>query len=141
MIGAFGISDRLTDWPGSVRDAARRAVADYQRMRPILTGGDVHHILPQPLLLVPPLLPPQQWEAIEYFHPVLQRGVILAFRARAPQTRCELPVRGLDGARRYTIRSANTQRAETRAGRDWLRSGIAVELSEEDSSEILWIEG
>jgi len=141
MIGAFGISDRLAEWPPNVREAARRAVADYKRMRPILTGGDVHHILPQPLLFVPPLAEPEQWEAIEYFHPALQRGVILAFRACAPQARCELPVRGLDGARRYTIRSANTGHAEVRAGREWMRSGVTLELPEQDSSEILWIEG
>jgi alpha-galactosidase len=135
MIGAFGISDRLAEWPPNVREAARRAIADYKRMRPILTGGDVHHILPQPLLFVPPLAPPEQWEAIEYFHPALQRGVILVFRARAPQSRAALPVRGLDPARRYTIRS------ETRTGREWMRSPITVELPEQDSSEILWIEG
>lgn len=69
MIGALGISDRIGDWPSNVRKAARRTVADYRRMRPTLTGGDVHHILPQPIMFAPPLAPPEQWDAIEYFLP------------------------------------------------------------------------
>ena len=139
MIGALGFSDVLADWPPNVREAARKAIAEYKRMRPILVGGDVYHLLPQPALWTPPLAPPEQPEAIEYWHAGLGRGVILAFRARAREAEVALPVGGLVAERRYTIESANSGRAETRTGAEWQRTGVRAILPEQDSSDILWI--
>jgi alpha-galactosidase len=141
MIGAFGISDRIADWPENVLDAARRAVAEVKRMRPMLREGDVHHVLPQPLLLAPPLTPPRQWEAVEYFHPGLDQGVLLCFRAQAPEVSMTVPLRGLRPASRYQMEFAKTGRVEQRLGSEWLRSGIRIELPERNRSEIVWIRG
>jgi alpha-galactosidase len=139
MIGAFGISDRVAEWPPNVFEAARRAIAAYKRMRPILNGGDVYHVLPQPLLWTPPLAPPRQWEAIEYFDPKQHRGVILAFRADAPEAATRIPVRGVDPARRYAIQSENTSTVQTRTGAEWLKDGFLLALNARNTSEVLWI--
>jgi alpha-galactosidase len=139
MIGAFGVSDRLADWPANVRDAARRAVAAVKRMRPAL-AGDVYHLLPQSILFIPPLLPPNDWEAIEYFNPAVQRGVVLCFRADAEAAAAVLPVRGLERAARYRVAWNDAGRSETRTGADWDRIGAEIRLPEKFTSEILWIE-
>lgn len=140
MIGAFGISDRLGDWPANVGNAARRAVAAYKRMRPVLAGGDVYHLLPQSTLFIPPLLPPAEWEAVEYFHPGARRGVVLCFRAAAEAGSRTLMVRGLHPEARYRITWNDAGRTETRTGAEWSRTGTTVVLPAKFTSEILWIE-
>jgi alpha-galactosidase len=140
MIGAFGISDRMADWPPNVREAARRAIGDVKRMRPILRDGDVYHLLGQPLLLAPPLTPPMQWEAIEYLHTPSNKGVVLCFRANASEESMTIPVRGLNPSRTYRLTSASTGRTDQRSGRDWAAAGISVRLPERNRSETLWIE-
>ncbi len=139
MIGAFGISDRLADWPANMLEAAKRAIAAVKRMRPAL-AGDVYHLLPQASLFIPPLAPPTEWEAIEYFNPAEQRGVVLCFRAAAEAARLVLPVRGLAGDSRYRVTWNDAGRSETRSGAEWNTAGAAVALSERFTSEILWIE-
>jgi hypothetical protein len=108
-------------------------------MRPILNGGDVYHVLPQPLLWTPPHAPPRQWEAIEYFDPKQHRGVVLAFRADAPEAAMRIPVRGVDPARRYAIQSENTSTVQTRTGAEWLKDGFLLALNARNTSEVLWI--
>lgn len=139
MLGAFGVSDRIADWPANVREAARRAVAAVKRMRPTLRG-DVYHLLPQASLFIPPLPAPSEWEAIEYFHPAAQQGVVLCFRAQAEAAGLTLPLRGLDPKSRYRVTWNDAGRRETRTGAEWSKSGAKVALPEKFTSEILWIE-
>ena len=139
MIGAFGISDRLADWGANVREAARRAVAVVKRIRPAISGN-VYHLLPQASLFIPPLLPPQEWEAIEYFDPAAQRGVVLCFRAAAEAASRVLPIRGLEAHARYRVTWNDAGRSETRTGAEWSRSGATITLPEKFTSEILWLE-
>jgi len=84
MFGGFGISDRMSQWPENIRAGAKRAIAAYKKARPMLQG-DVYHLLPQPLILTPPLTEPTQWEIIEYHHPGLDQAVVYCFRALAPE--------------------------------------------------------
>ncbi len=141
MIGAFGISDRVSEWPANVREAAGRAIVEVKRMRPILRDGDVYHVLPQAVLLTPPLAPPAQWEAIAYFHPELNRGVLLCFRANAPESSITVSVRGLKPTAAYRMHFANSGRSRRALGSDWMASGITVHLPALHRSEIVWIEG
>jgi alpha-galactosidase len=139
MIGPFGISDRLADWPANVRDAARRAVAAVKRMRPAL-AGEVYHLLPQASLFVPPLAAPAAWEAIEYFNPGSKSGVVLCFRGAAEADRHVLPLRGMEARTRYRVVWNDAGRSETRSGAEWATSGASIILAERMTSEILWIE-
>jgi len=139
MLGAFGISDRIADWPANMREAAKRAIAAVKRMRPALSG-DVYHLLPQASLFIPPLLAPEEWEAIEYYIPASQSGVVLCFRAAVEEASCVLPVRGLDAHSRYRLTFNDAGRSETRTGADWAKAGVKVMLPEKFTSEILWIE-
>ena len=118
MIGAFGISDRVADWPPNVMEAARRAVSMVKKIRPML-AGDVYHLLPQASLFIPPLTAPTEWEAIEYLDPASGRGVILCFRAAAGTGNLILPVRGLAPRSRYRIVWNDAGRSETRNGQEW----------------------
>ncbi|MFB3826300.1 MAG: alpha-galactosidase [Bryobacteraceae bacterium] len=140
MIGAFGISDRFSEWPPNVAEAARRAVAEYKRMRPVLTGGDVHHLLPQPLIWTPPLAAPREYEAIEYFHPGLNRGVVLAFRANVAAQAPVLKLRGLKPAARYRVVSASSGIARSGTGAGIMRDGVRASLPRPYTSDILWID-
>jgi alpha-galactosidase len=139
LMGAFGISDRLTEWPDNVRNAARRAVRVAKRARPVLQG-EVYHVLSQPLILTPPISPPVHWEALEYYHPALDRAVLFCFRARAPQSERTLRLRGVAPDRRYAVISENTGARRVVAGRSLLEEGISISLPQENSSEILWFE-
>lgn len=140
MIGAFGISVRLGEWPANMREAARRGIALYkERIRPAL-AGEVHHLLPQASLFIPPLKAPEEWEAVEYFEPAGQRGVILCFRAAAGAATCVLPVRGLDARARYRLTWHDAGRSRTRSGAEWAKAGLEVTLPEKFTSEVIWIE-
>jgi len=140
MIGAFGISDRLLEWPSNIREAARRAVTEYKRLRPVLVSGDVHHILPQPALWVPPLRHPPEWAAIQYFHTALHRGIVLCFRGDSQEAAKRLRPRGLEARLSYTVEFANSGRKMTQNGGEWMDRGVLVEGLEKRTSEILWIE-
>jgi alpha-galactosidase len=139
MLGAFGIFDRIADWPANLREAARCAVAAVKRTRSALRG-DVHHLLPQASLFIPPLPAPTEWEAIEYFHPEAHFGVVLCFRAEAEAASRTLALRGLDPRFRYRVTWNDAGRSETRSGADWSKSGAKIDLPGKFTSEILWIE-
>src|SRR5262249_47190745 len=102
MMGAFGISDRISQWPRNIHAAAERAIRAYKRARPLLQG-DVYHLLPQPFILTPPLSEPREWEALEYCHPEMDRAVVYCFRALAPESEKTLRIRGLDPKRSYRV--------------------------------------
>lgn len=139
MMGAFGISDRMVNWPENVRAAARRAIHAMKRARPILQG-DVYHLLPQPLMLTPPISPPAQWEAIEYHHPERDAAVVFCFRALAPETEMTLAIRGVRPGNSYKVTYENSGEGLRLSGADLLKRGIRVPLPERERSEIVWIE-
>jgi len=135
LMGSFGISDRMSQWPENIRAAAKRAVQAMKRARPILQG-DVYHLLRQPLILTPPLSEPTQWEALQYHDPVLDRAVVFCFRALAPESELTLRIRGIDPQLLYEVTYENSgKRIRIRGGQD-----VTVQLSEQNRSEILWIE-
>lgn len=135
MMGAFGISDRISQWPENVRAAAQRAVRAYKRARPLLQG-DVHHILPQPLLITPPLSEPKQWEALEYHDATADKAVVYCFRALGPEDSRALPIRGLSPQHSYTVTFENNGAVPRIRG----GASVTVRLPQHNTSEILWIE-
>jgi hypothetical protein len=135
MFGAFGISDRISQWPQNIRAAARSAIAAYKKARPVLQGN-VYHLLPQPLLMTPPLSEPEQWEAIEYHDPGLDRAVVFCFRPFAREQQTSLRMRALNRARTYKVTFEDTGDTVTIRGRD----EVSVRLPEQNRSQILWVE-
>ncbi len=139
MMGLLGISDHLAGWTPNVKKAAQKAIRDYKNLRPMLRS-EVYHLLPQPTILVPPMHPPNQWEAIQYCHPGLDASVILCFRAQAPENQRALHVRGLRPDHQYRVRYQDGGRSFLASGQTLAREGIAVHLPETSSSELIWIE-
>jgi hypothetical protein len=96
----------------------------------------VYHLLPQPLLLTPPLTEPTQWEAIEYHNPGLDRGIVYCFRALAPESEKVLHIRGLDRAHVYKVTFEDSgEMVRIRSG-----ESVTVHLAEQNRSELLWVE-
>jgi alpha-galactosidase len=134
MFGGFGISDRTAEWPENIRAAAKRAIAAYKKARPALQG-DVYHLLPQPLILTPPLSEPSQWEAIEYHQPERDEAVVFCFRAQSPENEIALRIRGLEPKRAYRVTfETSGQTVEIRGA-----GSVTVRLRERNRSEVLWV--
>lgn len=138
MMGTFGISDRMIDWPPNERAAAAKAIRDYKKLRAVL-AGEAYHLLPQPLIITPPMHPSRAWEAIQYYNPRLDSSVIFCFRERAEENRMTFRPRGLAKGRTYRVRLEDAGHGYSAGGEALSRDGIAVSLPEMFSSEIIWI--
>jgi len=139
MMGTFGISDRMVEWTPNVKEAARKAIRDFKKLRPILQG-EVYHLLLQAVILTPPMNPPNRWEALQYYHPGLDASVIFCFRAQASETQKTMQVRGLRLDHRFRVRFEDAEKSYQATGQALARNGITVHLPEMNSSEIVWIE-
>jgi alpha-galactosidase len=138
MMGTFQISDSMVEWTPNIKRAAQKAILEFKKLRPILKG-EVHHLLPQAVMMTPPMRPPDQWEALEYYHPGLDTAAIFCFRAQPPEIQRKLLVPGLRPDYQYRVTYEDAGKSFLAMGRVLAREGITVHLPEMNSSELIWI--
>ena len=80
MLGAFGISCKMTRWTAQTRRIVTDEIAAFKQYRHLLKDGYIAHLLPQPILDSATLKPPSAWEAFQFHDGAGAEAVVLAFR-------------------------------------------------------------
>jgi alpha-galactosidase len=118
MCGVLGIGAHILRWNEQESAEARRLIAQYKEIRPIVQFGDLYR-----------LRSPQQhpFSAVQYVSKDRAEGVLFAFRTLIPDP-VELPLlylRGLDPTARYSV----TGFEAPRSGQAWMHAGLHVSLN------------
>ena len=133
MQGWFSLMLDTSHWSAQQRAEARAQFALYKAaLRPLLREARLYHVSSRPDGV--------HWDGIEYYSPHLARGVLYAFRGSAPgEATHYFPLRGLEAAARYVLEYQDAHRTERVGGEALMRQGIAVNLAEPLSSELVFI--
>lgn len=104
MLGAMGFSCRLMTWSEAVKDVAREEIGRYRdELRPLLTTGSFHHLLPQPVIPSRDLPTPDTWEAYQVTADDGDAHVVLGFRNVCPSNEQRVALAGIDPGASYTV--------------------------------------
>ena len=132
MGGAFGISARLSEWDEETRERAKRAIAEYKRLRPF--------VLKRRFLLTPQPRSLQSWTIWQFHDPESDCGAILAFREQSPNERMTVRLKGLNPDARYRLHNADKGETKTLAGIHLLRDGFPFTIPEQGGSILWWLQ-
>ncbi|NTU62475.1 MAG: hypothetical protein HGB05_03530, partial [Chloroflexi bacterium] len=117
LCGSLGVGGNLLEWNATDRALARRNIALYKELRPIIQLGDQYR-----------LRSPEDdnFSAVQYLSKDKSAGVLCTFRVYLPDP-AQLPplyLRGLDPNALYEIEGE----PQIRSGLAWMRAGLSVEL-------------
>ena len=99
MLGSFGLSARIGNWPAADLAAGQAEIAWYKStLRPQVQDGDQYILTPAPTLDGM-----GGWAAIWFAAKDKSAGVALVFRLEADETARDFALQGLDPAAQYTI--------------------------------------
>jgi alpha-galactosidase len=117
LCGSLGVGGNLLNWNEADRALAKRSIALYKELRPIIQLGDQYR-----------LRSPQgsSFSAVQYMRKDQSEGVLFAFRVHLPDP-AQLPplyLRGLDPTARYEIEGES----QIRSGLAWMKAGLQLEL-------------
>ena len=115
---------------------AKKEIDLYKKeLRPLIRDADLYHVSPRPDGV--------HWDAIEYWDPDHQRGVVYAFRGTiAGEKTHRFALNGLRPSARYRLRHYDHSAPDcTVSGRELTRRGLKVTLPSPNSSELIFIEG
>jgi alpha-galactosidase len=134
--GPLILMQRIGDWNEQEVADAKRAIAEYKRLRSLIRNGKVIH-------LVPPRHNVERygrgWDAIQAVSPDQTRSVVMVYRALGgPDERMICP-RGLRVGKAYRVRYADAGRTEVHSAESLHTDGLNVKL-EELGSEIIELE-
>ncbi|WP_158752017.1 alpha-galactosidase [Acidobacterium sp. S8] len=140
MMSLFGfgtingqLKERVSLYPETVLESARRHVALYKRYRHLLQH-DCYHLLPSGNTKE------AQWEAVQFISPSRKETVILAFRAKSAQETIQLPLQGLLEDAIYEVNFENPSRPALKMQSHDLRSkGIRISLKRPHMSEVIFL--
>ncbi len=139
MMGAFGISTPIADWPPEMRTTAAIEIAQYKIIRPIIANGQLYRLLPQTDLAYPVLEPPSSPDAAEFLNPGENRGVVFLFHGQIPWQQRRLTLKGLDPETLYEITSADRTISMIRTGEQLMTVGIRFHYEANQPSSLLLI--
>lgn len=134
MLGSFGISAPIEQWPEADRQVAAAHIALYKnKLRALVHHGD-SYFLTQP----PPVDGNGDWAAIWYAAKDASAGVLYAFRLAGVDTGRVFQLPGLSNDRRYRVSLFSGDVTE-KSGAELAR-GFIVEIAEPFRSELCLIE-
>ena len=123
--GPLILMHRITDWDAQQMADTRAAVLQYKQLRTLVRDAKIIHLLP-PRASVGGL--GWGWDAIGAVALDKQRAVFMVYRAQGgPDTHTICP-RGLDAARRYRVRDADSGATSEHTGAELTRTGVDVTL-------------
>jgi alpha-galactosidase len=128
MLGLWTNSADLTAWDSAKRASARRHIALYKELRPLLRDGDVYHLLPQPN--------GRDWDGLQYYDPRRGQGVVFLFRPRSADARRRVRLAGLEDAE-YEVHIERQPSRSRLPGRELRETGLEIVLPERFSSAIV----
>jgi alpha-galactosidase len=123
-------------WTQQQHTAAKEEIQLYKtELRSFIRDADLYHIAPRPDGV--------RWDGVEYFDPKRGKGVVYAFRGSTKdEGKHTFKLQGLVPEKKYRLRfhdHSASDRAFT--GRELLGSGLTVNLSVPNSSELIFIDG
>jgi hypothetical protein len=131
MMGWCTIMTDTSQWNDAQHAAAKKQFALYKAwLRPLIAKGDLYHVSERPDGV--------RWDGMQYYDPRTGKGVLFAFRGTTDAERHSFRLKGLEPNARYKlVFTDGTSESTTRSGRDLMRRGIPVRLTEPQSSEIV----
>jgi alpha-galactosidase len=136
MMGWLTIMLDTNAWTQQQHTAAKEEIQLYKtELRGFIRDADLYHIAPRPDGV--------RWDGVEYFDPKRGKGVVYAFRGSTEsEGKHTFKLQGLVPEKKYRLRfhdHSASDRAFT--GRELLGSGLTVNLSVPNSSELIFIDG
>jgi alpha-galactosidase len=135
MMGAWQIDPTNTQtWTPEQKACALESAKIYkERIRPMMKDVKVHHILPRP--------DGTHWDGMFYWSQNLKRGILYVFRPDAQEGALNIVLKGLKAKTSYKISSQDGSVAvSTASGEFLMKSGVAVQLKNRFSSDLVYIE-
>jgi alpha-galactosidase len=117
MCGSLGVGGNLLHWSDSDCELARRCIAQYKEIRPVIQYGDQYRLISAQK---------NAYSAVQYVSQDKTESVLFAFRVHIPE-KAKLPVIhpcGLIPDALYTIEGQDG----VRSGLAWMEGGLKVEL-------------
>jgi hypothetical protein len=130
MPGLWAISARLASWDAATRDVARRHIALYKRLRPLLLDADVYHVLPQ--------ADGRRWDGLEYYDRGRREGVLFVYRPNSRESRRRIRLEGVDDGA-YHVRVEGEPASVEVNGRALREKGVEVALPERNSAALVYV--
>jgi alpha-galactosidase len=135
MMGWLTIMLDTNAWTEQQHAAAKEEIQIYkQELRGFIRDGDIYHISSRPDGI--------HWDGTEFFDPRRGKGVVYAFRGSTKSEREHtFKLRGLSAQKEYRLRFHDHSAPDrTVSGRELLNSGLVVNLSVPNSSELILID-
>jgi len=148
MGGGWGLSLRLGDLDAEQRQVVRDLIVDYHQLRELIPGARVYHLQPPLAVAVGAANGPavQDWFVLQYVHPEIERGAILAVRNGGGAEQVTLKLRGLTPESPYQVEwSAGSASGDPHAahvaderGDTLMQDGVPITLPPY-SGGVLWV--
>lgn len=121
-------------WTEEERRAVAREAHTYKtRLRPLIRGANLYHVLPRPDDL--------NWDGIEYYDPSGGRGVIYVFKPGAGPDSHPIKLKGLEADRVYRLSFEDGSNDDkTCSGAELMHEGFTMVLRGALVSELVWID-
>lgn len=134
MMGWFTLMLDTNAWSEEQHSVAREEIQLYKdRLRPLIRDADLYHISARPDGV--------GWDAIEYFDPKLERGVLYMFRGSGRKERSyTFLLKGLQPVHLYRLHFQDQKHQRKVTGRELLTKGLEISLPVPNSSELVFIE-
>ena len=131
MMGWCTIMTDTSQWNEAQHAAAKKQFALYKAwLRPLIQSANLYHVSERPDGV--------RWDGMQYYDPKTGKGVLFAFRGTTDAERHTFRLKGLEPNARYKlVFTDGTSEPTARSGRDLMRHGIPVRLTEPQSSEIV----
>jgi alpha-galactosidase len=135
MMGWLTIMLDMNAWTDQQQLAAKQEIQLYkQELRPLIRDADIYHIGLRPDGI--------HWDGTEFFDPRRGKGVVYAFRGSTEsENEHKFKLYGLIPGKEYRLRFHDHSAPDrTISGRELLDSGLTLNLSGPNSSELVLID-
>jgi len=135
MMGWMTIMMDTTSWNHEQHAMAKEEIQLYKaQLRPLIREADLYHISSRPDGV--------HWDAIEYFEPRAERGVVYAFRGSTQtESTHTFALNGLKRSGTYQLRfHDHSARDRIVTARELMTTGLRVRLPRPNSSELVFLE-
>ncbi|MFZ0746772.1 MAG: alpha-galactosidase [Terracidiphilus sp.] len=135
MMGWVTLMADTAAWSAEQHETARQAIALYKsRLRPLIRDAQLFHISARPDGV--------HWDAMEYWDPAKENGVVYVFRGSvADEERHTVVLAGLDPSKRYALHFQDGTAPDTQAtGSQLMEQGLNVHLALPLSSELVFFQ-
>lgn len=135
MMGWLTIMLDTNAWTEQQHTAAKDEIQIYkQELRGFIRNADIYHIASRPDGI--------HWDGTEFFDPRRGKGVVYAFRGSTKsESEHTFKLRGLSAQKKYRLRFHDHSAPDrTVSGRELLESGLVVNLSVPNGSELILID-